>query len=77
MIHVIQKKRNFNNYFSNLIFSKTIAHTDLKLCLLILQTHLEGTVSHIFLIMSWFGFYDRNRKILYKFCTNNFLNNIK
>ena len=44
----IQKKRNFNNYFSNLIFSEIIAHTDFNFFLVILQTHLEGTVSQIF-----------------------------
>ena len=45
---IIRKKENFNNYFSNLIFSKTIAYTDFKFCMVILQTHLEGTVSQIF-----------------------------
>ena len=48
---IIQKKRNFNNYFSNLIFSKNIAHTDFKFSLLILQTHLEGTVYQILLCL--------------------------
>ena len=27
--------------------------------------------------MSWVVFYDENRKIVYKFCINDFLNNIK
>ena len=29
------------------------------------------------LFMSWLLFYDKNRKIFYKFCKNNFLNNLK
>ena len=44
---IIQKKRNFNNYFSNLIFSKTIAYAGFKYFWVIPQTHLEGTVSQI------------------------------
>ena len=34
--------------FSNLIFSTTIAYTGFKFCLVILQSHLEGTMSQIF-----------------------------
>ena len=44
---IIQKKRNFNDYFSNLIFSKTIAYIGFNLVLVILRTHLEGTVCQI------------------------------
>ena len=37
----------FDKYFFNVIFSIIKAFTDFKLCLLILHTHLEGTVSQI------------------------------
>ena len=37
-----------DNYFSNVNFSITKAHTDFKFRLLCLHTHLKGTVSQIF-----------------------------
>ena len=45
---MIQKNSNFIIIFSNLIFSKTIAYAGFKFCLVILQTHVGGTVSQIF-----------------------------
>ena len=53
---IIQKKLNYNNYFSNLIFSKTIAYTGFKFCLVILQTHLEGNASQIIYLCLGFFF---------------------
>ena len=46
--HDKSKKLFFDNYFLNLNFSITMAHTDLKFCFPILHTHSEGTVSQIF-----------------------------
>ena len=42
------KKLIFDNYFSDLNFSKTMVYTRFKFCFLILYTHSEGTVSQIF-----------------------------
>ena len=64
---IIQKKRNFNNYFSNLIFSKTIAYTGFKLFLVILRTHLEGTVSQISFLCLGLSFITKIANILYIF----------
>ena len=41
------KNLNFDNYFLNVNFSKTLADTDLKFSLHIPQIHSEGTVSQI------------------------------
>ena len=53
---IIKNKRNFNNYFSNLIFSITIAYTGFKFGLVIPQSHLEGTVSQISYVCLGFFF---------------------
>ena len=45
---IIKKPTNFILKKSNLIFSKTIAYAGFKFCLVIPQTHMEGTVSQIF-----------------------------
>ena len=66
------KKRNFNKYFSNLIFSKTIAYTGSKFCLVILQTHLEGTVSQIIYLCLGFFFMTKIAKYFIIFIKNNF-----
>ena len=42
------KKLIFDNYFSDLNFSKPMVYTGFKFCFLILYTHSEGTVSQIF-----------------------------
>ena len=39
------KNLNFDNYFLNVIFPKTLAYIGFKFCLHVLQTYLEGTVS--------------------------------
>ena len=44
------KKLIFDNYFSNFNFSITMAYTKFKLCVLILTTHLVGTVSQVFVL---------------------------
>ena len=40
----------FDNYFSNLNFSITMAYTKFKLCVLIRNTNSEGPVSQIFVL---------------------------
>ena len=56
------KKRIFDNYFFNLNFSITMVYTELKFCFLIIPTHSEGTVSHIFLLGLSFYFMSKNGK---------------
>ena len=53
---ISQKKKSFDNYFLNVIFSKTIGYRGFKFCLHVLQTHLEGTVSQIFYLGPSFYF---------------------
>ena len=48
-------------------FSKTIAHKRFKFCLLVLETHLEGTVSQIFYLCLSFYFMPKNGKRFVKF----------
>ena len=43
------KNLNFDQYFFNVIFSETIAYTHFKICMVVLETHLEGTMSQIFI----------------------------
>ena len=74
---MIIQQTNFNNHFSNLIFSRTIAYAGFKYLLVILQTHMEGTVSQISYLCLGIFFYDKNRKIFDNLCKYNFLNNIK
>ena len=57
------KKLNFNHYFSNLIFSRTIAYTGFTFFLVILQTHLEGTVSQISYLYLGFIFMHKSQNI--------------
>ena len=64
---IIQKKLKFYNYFSNLIFSKTIAYSDFKFCLVILQTYMEGTVSQIFYLCLGSFFMTKIAKYLINF----------
>ena len=56
-----------NNKFLNVNFSKTIAHKRFKCCLLVLETHLEGTVSQIFYLCLSFYFMPKNGKHFVKF----------
>ena len=74
---IIQIKRKFNNYFSNLIFSKTIACTGFNFFSGYSSNKFGGNHVSDFLFMSWFIFCDKKRKQNHKFCKNNFLNNIK
>ena len=66
----------FYDYFFEFDFIKNIAYACLKFCLVILQTHLEGTVSQIYYSSLRFC-YGKNRKVVYEICKNYFLNHIE
>ena len=61
------KRYFFDNKFLNVNFSKTMAHKRFKFCLLVLETHLEGTVSQIFYLCLSFYFMPKNGKHFVKF----------
>ena len=64
---MISQKTNFCNYFFNLNISKTMAYTEFKLCVLILHTHPEGTVSQILYLGLSFHFMSKIGKLFAKF----------
>ena len=66
------KNLNFDNYFFNVIFSKTIAYIGFKFCLGILQTHIEGTMSQIFHLGPSFYFMTKIGKHFTNFRKNFF-----
>ena len=66
-LHDKSKKLFFYNYVLNLNISKTKACTEFIVCVLILHTHPEGTVSQIFHLGLSFHFMPKVGKLFAKF----------
>ena len=62
----------FDKIFLNFHISVTIAYKDLKICLLSLHTHSEGTVSQFFYLGLSFYFMSKNGKTFSKIVKHHF-----